>query len=199
MVRNHRPARHPARAEDCSPIGPTGSPRANCRRRSRRARKASSAMSSSPCGTGARPRSICTTRSRPTSAIRPSTPTARSTARPEWSTDYVPVLDPVNNRAYDIKVPVRDPKTPSSMTDPMFGAVALLGRRADLGQPDHRRTIRCSTRRAASGSPRASTGRQTPAFCQQGLGPSVGASCSRSNRPGAQLVDVRSEDRRSSR
>jgi hypothetical protein len=46
---------------------------------------------------------------------------------PEWSTDFVPVLDPVSNRAYDIKVPVRDPKTPTSKTDPMFGASPYWG------------------------------------------------------------------------
>jgi hypothetical protein len=46
---------------------------------------------------------------------------------PEWSTDFVPVLDPVNHRAYDIKVPVRDPKTPSSLNDPMFAGSAYWG------------------------------------------------------------------------
>ncbi|MEA2989791.1 MAG: hypothetical protein QOG83_2502, partial [Alphaproteobacteria bacterium] len=46
---------------------------------------------------------------------------------PEWSTDHVPVLDPVNHRAYDIKVPVRDPKTPSSVTDPMFAPSPYWG------------------------------------------------------------------------
>jgi hypothetical protein len=46
---------------------------------------------------------------------------------PEWSTDHVPVLDPVNYKAWDIKVPVRDPKTPSSINDPMFGASPYWG------------------------------------------------------------------------
>jgi hypothetical protein len=46
---------------------------------------------------------------------------------PEWSTDHVPVLDPVNYKAYDIKVPVRDPKTPSSKTDPMFAGSPYWG------------------------------------------------------------------------
>jgi hypothetical protein len=35
----------------------------------------------------------------------------------ENSTDLVPVLDPVNHRASVIRMPVRDPKTPSSKTD----------------------------------------------------------------------------------
>ena len=38
---------------------------------------------------------------------------------PEYSTDYLPVLDPVTNKTWDIKVGVRDPKTDSSRTDPM--------------------------------------------------------------------------------
>src|SRR5262245_7903423 len=37
----------------------------------------------------------------------------------ELSTDLVPVLDPVRNRAFEIKHPVRDPNTPSAKTDPL--------------------------------------------------------------------------------
>ena len=37
----------------------------------------------------------------------------------EFSTDLVPVLDPVRHRAYEIKHPVRDPNTPSAKTDPL--------------------------------------------------------------------------------
>src|SRR5262249_17006068 len=36
----------------------------------------------------------------------------------EESTDYLPVLDPERNAASEIKMPVRDPKTPSSKDDP---------------------------------------------------------------------------------
>ncbi len=46
---------------------------------------------------------------------------------PEWSTDHVPVLDPVKNTATDIKITPRDPKTPSSLTDPMFAGSAYWG------------------------------------------------------------------------
>jgi hypothetical protein len=46
---------------------------------------------------------------------------------PEWSTDRVPVLDPVSNKTWDIKVPVRDPKTPSSKDDPMYAGSAYWG------------------------------------------------------------------------
>jgi hypothetical protein len=45
----------------------------------------------------------------------------------EWSSDRVPVLDPVNHRAYDIKIPVRDPKTPSSVNDPILGPSRYWG------------------------------------------------------------------------
>ena len=37
----------------------------------------------------------------------------------ELSTDYLPVLDPVRNVISQVKVPVRDPKTPSTASDPM--------------------------------------------------------------------------------
>jgi hypothetical protein len=46
---------------------------------------------------------------------------------PELSTDFIPVLDPVNNRAYSIKLPVRDPKTPTSRDDPMFAPSPYWG------------------------------------------------------------------------
>jgi hypothetical protein len=46
----------------------------------------------------------------------------------EWSTDRVPILDPVKNAAHEVKIPVRDPKTPSSITDPMFGPSPYWGR-----------------------------------------------------------------------
>jgi hypothetical protein len=37
----------------------------------------------------------------------------------ELSSDYVPILDPVRHIASEAKIPVRDPKTPSSITDAM--------------------------------------------------------------------------------
>jgi hypothetical protein len=38
---------------------------------------------------------------------------------PENSTDLFPILDPVNHKATQLKMPVRDPNTPSSKNDPM--------------------------------------------------------------------------------
>jgi hypothetical protein len=34
---------------------------------------------------------------------------------PEDSTDFIPILDPIRHRATEVKVPVRDPKTPDTM------------------------------------------------------------------------------------
>src|SRR5438034_1027198 len=45
----------------------------------------------------------------------------------ENSTDMVPVFDPVKNIAYEIKLPVRDPKTPSEQEVPMFAASPYFG------------------------------------------------------------------------
>jgi hypothetical protein len=46
---------------------------------------------------------------------------------PEWSSDFVPVLDPVKSAANEIKVPLRDPKTSSSKDDPMYAASPYWG------------------------------------------------------------------------
>ena len=61
-----------------------------------------------------------------------------------------------------------------------------IGAASRSGTARPRRTIRCSTTRAAPGSRRASTARRRPAFCRKGSDhPS--AKASRSNEPGAQL------------
>jgi hypothetical protein len=60
---------------------------------------------------------------------------------PEESTDLVPVLDPLINKASEILHPYRDPKTPSARELPV--GTSVLGGRADLGwahqhpQSDH--------------------------------------------------------------
>ena len=43
---------------------------------------------------------------------------------PEFSTDQLPVLDPVENAVAEIKIPVRDPKTRSSKDDPALPLLA---------------------------------------------------------------------------
>jgi len=45
----------------------------------------------------------------------------------ENSSDKVPVYDPVKMTAYEIKLPVRDPKTPSELDVPMFANSAYWG------------------------------------------------------------------------
>src|SRR5215467_2979341 len=45
----------------------------------------------------------------------------------EASTDKVPVFDPVKNVAFEVKLPVRDPKTPSESEVPMFAASPYSG------------------------------------------------------------------------
>jgi hypothetical protein len=45
----------------------------------------------------------------------------------ENSSDKVPVFDPVKNVAYEVKLPVRDPKTPSEADAPMFAASPYFG------------------------------------------------------------------------
>jgi len=46
-------------------------------------------------------------------------PNGKLYGSPENSTDWVPVLDPVRHTATEVFHPVRDPKTPSHITDPM--------------------------------------------------------------------------------
>jgi len=45
----------------------------------------------------------------------------------ENSTDMVPVFDPKTNKAYEVKLQVRDPKTPSEQEVPMFAASPYFG------------------------------------------------------------------------
>jgi hypothetical protein len=45
----------------------------------------------------------------------------------ENSTDMVPVFDPKTNKAYEVKLQVRDPKTPSESEVPMFAASPYFG------------------------------------------------------------------------
>ena len=101
----------------------------------RRGRRASSATSSSRVWDWADPKAylhdeISTDKRNPTVNAN-----GLIYGSPEDSTDFFPVLDPRRTRRPQIKMPVRDPKTPTSKNN-SDGAVALLGRRGDLGQPD---------------------------------------------------------------
>jgi hypothetical protein len=58
----------------------------------------------------------------------------------ENSTDIIPVLDPVNHKAISIRMPVRDPRTPSSKDDqmapsPYWGEVAIWDSQSSTHNP----------------------------------------------------------------
>ncbi len=85
---------------------------------------------------------------------------------PEYSTDYLPVLDPKTNRVSEIKVPVRDPKTSSSKTDamspsPYWGAEPSWDSQTNTHNPmmDNKGRAWFTTRIRPD---------QNPPFCQQG-------------------------------
>jgi len=48
----------------------------------------------------------------------------------EASSDYIPWLDPVDNKSGLLKTEFRDPKTPTTKTDPIYGASAYWGNEA---------------------------------------------------------------------
>ena len=85
---------------------------------------------------------------------------------PEYSTDYIPVLDPLTHRASEIKISVRDTKTPTSKTDPMapspyWGAEPIWDSQTATHNPmlDHKGRAWFTSRIRPN---------QTSAFCQQG-------------------------------
>src|SRR6266576_3734048 len=65
---------------------------------------------------------------------------------PELSRDYLPVLDPAGAMAGQVKVPVRDPKTPSSADDkiaapsPYWGDEAIWHSQANVQNPPERKS-----------------------------------------------------------
>jgi len=69
--------------------------------------------------------------SRPTSAIRRSIPTARSTAPPRISTDNLPILDPKTSTVTYLKMVPRDEKDHQRLVHPVgrlpAAGLALLG------------------------------------------------------------------------
>ena len=160
-------------------------------RQARPAARASSATSSSRCGTGAARRPTCTTRSRPTGAIRASTPTARSTVRRN--------IRPTGSRS-SIRSPTRRSEVKISRArsqDAVVegrpdGAVALLRRRDDLGQPDQLAQSDDGPEGAHLvhvAGPSAAT----PAFCQQGSNHPSAKAFPDQDRAAA-CLGVRSED-----
>src|SRR2546425_1889694 len=87
----------------------------------------------------------------------------------ELSVDYLPVLDPVGAMANEVKVPVRDPKTPSSADDkiaapsPYWGDEAIWHSQANVHNPmfDGQGRVWITSRIRPS---------ENPAFCKEGSG-----------------------------
>ena len=84
----------------------------------------------------------------------------------ELSTDHVPFLDPVRHTAGTVKIPVRDPKTPSSITDamgpsPYWGDEPIWDSQTSPHNPmyDHKGRVWFTARIRPA---------HTPAFCRKG-------------------------------
>jgi hypothetical protein len=91
----------------------------------------------------------------------------------ENSTDRVPVLDPVKNVAFEVKLPVRDPKTPSESAAPMFAASPYFGDEKIWGRPDQ--SAQPVLRREGAGLVcRQDSSAGQSGLLQEGLRPSVG-------------------------
>ena len=56
----------------------------------------------------------------------------------ELSADYLPVLDPVNNKISQVELTVRDPRTPAGRRSDDDPAVAILGSRSAVEQQEQR-------------------------------------------------------------
>ena len=111
----------------------------------------------------------------------------------------MPVLDPVTHTATQIKLTIRDAEAaPVHLAaDDSLTAVAVLGRRADLGQPDQPHNPMFDEKGRVWFTARIRPP-QNPGVLQQGLGPSVGEGVpARAGRPAA--LDVRSRRPASSR
>jgi len=86
---------------------------------------------------------------------------------PEESTDFFPILDPVRNTATQMKMPVRDPNTPSTVNNamlapsPYWGEERIWNSQANMHNPmfDENARIWFTSRVGPPGN---------PAFCKQG-------------------------------
>jgi hypothetical protein len=101
---------------------------------------------------------------------------------PEESTDFVPILDPVRHTASQVKMPVRDPKTPSSKANamtpsPYWGEEVIWDSQTSMHNPmfDEQGRVWFTSR---VGPP------DNPAFCRQG-----------SDHPSAKLTPLESSNR----
>ena len=86
---------------------------------------------------------------------------------PEESTDNVPVVDPVKNRAYTIKHPVRDPETPDRRSSCRCSP-RRTGAASRSGTAPAASTTRRWMQRAACGSRARFRPAPNPDFCKKG-------------------------------
>jgi hypothetical protein len=101
----------------------------------------------------------------------------------ELSADYLPVLDPVGSTKSEVKLPVRDPKTPSTADDPIpapspyWGNEAIWHSQANVHNPmfDEKGRVWFTSRIRPS---------DNPAFCKEG-----------SSNPSAALFPLQSSGR----
>jgi hypothetical protein len=101
---------------------------------------------------------------------------------PEESTDFVPILDPVRNAKSEVRVPVRDPKIPSSKNNPMapspyWGEEAIWDSQTSVHNPmfDEKGRVWFTSRVRPP---------DNPAFCKKG-----------SDHPSAQLFPLEQSNR----
>jgi hypothetical protein len=102
---------------------------------------------------------------------------------PELSTDMIPILDPKNNTVSRVKLPVLDPKTPSTKNDPVYAPSAYWGEERiwDSQTVTHNPMFDEKGRVWFTSRIRPAA---NPAFCQQG-----------SDHPSAKLTPVKQSGR----
>lgn len=102
---------------------------------------------------------------------------------PELSTDFVPILDPRTNSVTQVKVPVRDPKTPSSRADTIISPSPYWGEEPiwDSQTSNHNPMLDAKGRIWFTARIRPAA---NPAFCQEG-----------SDHPSAKLTPVKRSGR----
>ncbi len=107
---------------------------------------------------------------------------------PEYSSDLLPILDPVKNVATTFKAPVRDPQMPLNLGPghaaglDVLAALPLLGQRADLGDARQQPQLDVRPRRPAVAG-RLGARRREPGLVQGRFRPPIGARRSRWTGP----------------
>ena len=99
----------------------------------------------------------------------------------EASADYMPVVDPKTHTATQIKLKVRDPKTPSEAETPPAQPSPYWGDEAIWTSQSNAHSFAMDKQARVWIAARIRPN-QTPAFCRAGLDASVGARRSRSRR-----------------